>query len=817
IIQNFNKGAITLDMPANSTETPTTEPIPLAASKDGSVQWNLAGNPLATSLALGDLRLTTNAPSCSDGSCGLDKAKDNELLHNKVWIYNGNNYNEKGIGDNLQPWDGFWIPTLAGSSDYNLSLTSRTTNNHINEISASDDGELLTLQMTGGFIPESHFAFFIDTDNNPETGYTSGSIRGADSLAEGNGLFQYLENAQGGKWNKISADLPIENTPTQAIKRIPLSLLNANNNTIQYTGYVATPDWKTKHIYPQMKEHKISNSNGAFTVSTFHTISLYWSPPSGSEKNKVFVEFKETGEDSWKDGYPLIYNPLTEKEMRDNLSSYRLQKYDYEQMYSRDINELANSGYRGSIVQLKPNTAYDIRLSLEGTNTETTLQARTWSEGFPIAKIIQGKNSQTGYEINESGTEAAGYVLYDGTGAVIDGGENNIQVSKGVHHIIIRGYELKNAEENGVLLGGNNHHIVIENNDISNWGGINKSDNKFGENNHAAIRASLEWGINNISTIVIQKNKIHDPRYTSNNWAQKRNKKNNKTSFHPWGPQALSFGDLVRGNLVIRYNEIWSDNGNCFNDAMGGGGNRGYTGFPGSDSDIYGNYISGACDDAIEAEGNDINVRIWNNYITNSFLGIANAAVTVGPLYVWKNVFARARKTGKADRDYGGSIKGGEGQYKTTSDGFTYFFNNTMLQPDNAGFTGIGGVGNRSRGTFITHFVSRNNILHVSDDNDLSISSRKGNSDVSFDYDLLNGSYPAGQEKNGYIGIPTYQSLFFDEASKEGDFRLLPNSAGHNQGKEIPNFTDGFYGSGPDIGAHEDGVGRIKYGINASE
>ncbi|RUM94255.1 MAG: hypothetical protein DSZ28_04145, partial [Thiothrix sp.] len=125
IIQNFNKEAVTLDMPADSTETPTTEPIPLAASKDGSVQWNLAGNPLATSLELGDLRLTTTAPSCSDGNCGLDKAKDNDLIHNKVWIYDGSGYVEKGTNDQLDTWSGFWIPALAGSKDYSLTLGAK--------------------------------------------------------------------------------------------------------------------------------------------------------------------------------------------------------------------------------------------------------------------------------------------------------------------------------------------------------------------------------------------------------------------------------------------------------------------------------------------------------------------------------------------------------------------------------------------------------------------------------------------------------------------------------------------------------------------
>jgi lysophospholipase L1-like esterase len=125
IIQNFKEGGVTLDMPENSAETPASELIPLAASKDDSNQWNLAGNPFSTSLAMGDLRLKTNAPSCNDGSCDLDKAQANNLTHNKVWTYNGNSYEEKGTSDRIDAWAGFWVATLSGSKDYSLSLSPK--------------------------------------------------------------------------------------------------------------------------------------------------------------------------------------------------------------------------------------------------------------------------------------------------------------------------------------------------------------------------------------------------------------------------------------------------------------------------------------------------------------------------------------------------------------------------------------------------------------------------------------------------------------------------------------------------------------------
>jgi len=123
IIQQITKGeSVILKMPQGSSITPNTEPIPLTESKDGLNQWTLAGNPFSTLLALGDLRLTTTAPSCSDGRCNLDKAKQKKLIHDKVWTYNGNRYKENGTKNQLNAWSGFWVVSLANSKNYALSL-----------------------------------------------------------------------------------------------------------------------------------------------------------------------------------------------------------------------------------------------------------------------------------------------------------------------------------------------------------------------------------------------------------------------------------------------------------------------------------------------------------------------------------------------------------------------------------------------------------------------------------------------------------------------------------------------------------------------
>src|SRR5690349_19255726 len=93
-------------------------------------------------------------------------------------------------------------------------------------------------------------------------------------------------------------------------------------------------------------------------VPTFHCLSLYWSPEGGELEKKVLVKFRESTEKTWHNGLPMRYNPVKTKECKGD--------------------------YRGSIVNLKPNTAYDISLTLEGTSINTSLKGTTWNEKFPV-------------------------------------------------------------------------------------------------------------------------------------------------------------------------------------------------------------------------------------------------------------------------------------------------------------------------------------------------------------------------------------------------------------------------------------------------
>src|SRR5437870_12542138 len=72
--------------------------------------------------------------------------------------------------------------------------------------------------------------------------------------------------------------------------------------------------------------------------------------------------------------------------------------------------------------------------------------------------------------------------------------------------------------------------------------------------------------------------------------------------------------------------------------------------------------ISQTWDDAIEAEGRGMNIRIWGNYMDNTTTGVATTVVNRGPAYVFRNVYNRSRELSERlpdDDDRNTSAKSG--------------------------------------------------------------------------------------------------------------------------------------------------------------
>ncbi|MHC4569618.1 MAG: right-handed parallel beta-helix repeat-containing protein, partial [Planctomycetota bacterium] len=404
-------------------------------------------------------------------------------------------------------------------------------------------------------------------------------------------------------------------------------------------------------------------------VSTFHCISVYWSPQGSSADKDVLVDYRPKGTSDWLQALPMRYNPI-----------------------STTTEDKAY--YRGSIVNLTPDTEYEIRLAFEGTSETSTLEARTWSEDFPIGATVKVGDKRGRYDITVSGTADA-YLLYDGTDSTINVDNNSDYcIFINASYVVVRGFDLQGAREHGIYIEGG-HDIIIEDCDISNWG--DSDSGIFGKNSRSGIFSPYP----ELKRVIIQRCKIHHPRYDTNSWAEDNN------GYHPKGPQCIAFRDSA-GNNVIRYNECWSDAEHYFNDPIGYAHNASYRGFPGPDSDIYCNYVADCWDDGIEAEGGGQNVRIWNNYIERCFQAIGNAPISIGPTYIWRNVSGESYCL---KNEYGNLLKMGYARGLEWMTGHMYVFHNTISQPDGKGFSGLGCARNQSGiARYIYHCTTRNNI-----------------------------------------------------------------------------------------------------------
>jgi hypothetical protein len=519
----------------------------------------------------------------------------------------------------------------------------------------------------------------------------------------------------------------------------------------------------------------------AWGVATFESIGLYWNRTDGQDTCRVF--WREAGAGQWREGYPLIYDARERQ-------------------------------YRGSLVGLTPDTTYEIRLEAGARRAE--FRARTRSEVFPIGRTTHPGAEDAGRTlvIKEGGSADAWHLVTPAAGAkftsdVFNLADYNIVVE--ADYVILRGLELKGAAIHGVLIRKGVQNVVVEDCRISGWGRIGGA-RVWGvfHGSDSAVFAEADAG-----HLVIQRNLIEHPRGGSNDWE----------SGHPNGPQAISLTDS-RGGNVIRYNTIRSTPDHGFNDGIGGGSNYSFKGSPNRDSDIYSNIVSDCWDDAIESEGANMNVRIWSNYIHRTFVHIATAATSMGPLYIFRNVFGESRVSHQ-DSSGGMMIKTGMnyigigGERVSTGLGHRFIFHNTALQP--------GGALDVFSSHELHNAVSRNNIFYA---RGRAYPPDRGAPPNDFANDLTGGYLGGGFVKSMFVPSEKLEWFLAPRVSRIQWGRVEYERGGKkfaitdpvveasnpaiDRGVRLPGFNDDYAGDGPDIGAYENGRPALRFGREAA-
>jgi hypothetical protein len=576
-------------------------------------------------------------------------------------------------------------------------------------------------------------------------------------------------NKEVSRWESVSTDFT---APKDTVSVHVICRYRMGESSVGKTAWFANP------VLEELGELVYEGAEVApVAVPTFNSIGIYWKPNGGGPMRPCVVKYRKAGENSWREAQDLWFD----LNMHEGLPEHSME-------------------YRGSIVNLAPNTRYEIELSIDKIGVRAILDVQTWNEDFPTAKRIElpEKPAQP-FVISEGGNQEEGYVLYAppaGPKTVWDGANEapcNIKVE--ASWVIIRGLTLTNAKNNGIELGDVNH-VIVEDCDISGWGQSDPKDG-YGFDLQSAIYSKSKQ----LSQIVIQRCSLHHPRSDSNSWREKQA----NGSSHPRGPQGISFLG-GKGQYVVRYNRIYSDLDHMFNDSMGEVHNFSYDGFPNRDSDINDNLASHCWDDGLEIEGANMNVRVWNNYIDYTWDGIGAATTVLGPSYFWRNIYAVSRAGPTTDASgYRGHcfFKLGNEDRKWCL-GRMYVFHNTSLQtPAYAGHEEPSGA---QAGIVFTsdkkhqeNIITRNNLFHLRMNDEKTVIDSQNTPSNDFDYDMHNGKVLAkeGSESHAIKAEPIY------ERAPDGRLWLKPGSAGYDAAIRIPNFNDDSVGNGADMGAVE--------------
>lgn len=520
-----------------------------------------------------------------------------------------------------------------------------------------------------------------------------------------------------------------------------------------------------------------SGAENIRALPTFESVGLYYQREAASAG--CAVRYRVAGSEQWREGHSLVYD-ARERE------------------------------YRGSLVTLTPDTEYEVRLEAGGTSEQ--IRVRTRSEQFPVGKttLLDASSADRMITISESGNEQAWHLVTPARGAkftsdVFNLADYNVVVE--ANYVILRGLELRSAGIHGVLIRKGVQHVVIEDSHITGWGRVGGA-RVWGVTGGSDSGIYAESGAGHL---VIQRNLIEYPRSGANDWE----------SGHPSGPQAISLIDSAGGN-VIRYNTIRSTEDHGFNDGIGGGSNYSFQGSPARDSDIYGNIISHCWDDAIESEGANANVRIWGNYIHHTFVHVATAATSMGPLYIFRNVFGSSRISHQ-DSSGGMMIKTGMnylaigGEKVSTGLGYRFIYHNTALQP--------GGALDVFSSHELHNAVSRNNIFYS---RGRTYPQDRGEPRNDFASDLTGGYLGGGFVSSMFLPSETLEWFLAPvkntiqwgriESTHNGrtvaitDPMVQVKNPAIDGGARIPGFNDDFTGAAPDIGAYETGRPALRFG-----
>ncbi len=519
---------------------------------------------------------------------------------------------------------------------------------------------------------------------------------------------------------------------------------------------------------------------------TFANLSIEWVLGGDDNNNGVVdVRYRKQGDAAWIVGLPL-----------------------------RRVPAGSNAGFSwtnkhaGSVFGLEPATAYEIELSLDDPDGGSTIEVvsattRTWpaedtggtqipvdpgtiaaalASSVPGDVLVLGDGTYGAINVPNDGTEAQPIVLRaENVGGAVIAGEVRMDGRSDIHlvgltvqgrvkfngsvRIVVRGCVIDTTGSGIVSQGGGTEGTLIIDNVITG----------------ATVWNEAALGVN------------------GNNVGE--------------GIELTGPGNVIAFNRVVGFRDCISllEDGEAINQVS---------------VDIYGNDLDACADDGIEADFAMGNVRVYQNRIINSFMGISSQPSLGGPTYFVRNVMFNIVAQGfKLQRSSVGDVG----------------FHNTVVKAGNAFSVNTGDVWSRA--------LFRNNIFiggpgggfngyNIGTGRVMQLPS--ADATCHFDYDGY-GSIGTGIFE-GNVGGVEFNSLAelkslttevnaveldlaaFSEAvvfptdpmalASPPPLTLEDGGAAIDVGVQLGNINDGFGGNGPDLGAYELGQPIPMYGPN---
>lgn len=456
--------------------------------------------------------------------------------------------------------------------------------------------------------------------------------------------------------------------------------------------------------------------------------------------------------------------------------------------------------FAGSIFDLLPNTAYEVRIEIEdpdGGGVTRQLTART--------RAPPPLNPATPRTVNVS-TLAQ---LTSALSAALPG--DVIMLANGIYNGAIT-VSRSGTAANPVFVRGQSRDGVVINATGATYGATISGANVVIED--LTIRSSA-WGmlLQSTNSVVVRRLRVTDVIYgidaragVNRNYYICDNKLEGNARVWPDNVGPWNYeGIVVSGEgHVVCYNTL-----SGFDDAVGQ--NHEFTAIPNRANDFYGNDVLWSGDNGVELDGTDRNVRAFRNRFSNcGNHSISFQPVWGGPAYAIRNIV----------------YNNGTSPYKLNNDptGF-YILHNTVVRPGRAFQQTSGQAAN---------FRFLNNItIGTTEAVNFTTLIIRGTETIDYNGWLPDGAFTftdtwtsfadlqirSPYEQHGVVltGLPFETALTIPSGYQTFvaplDARLSAATNALDRALRLPNINDDFSGIGPDLGAVERGFAYPNFGV----